>query len=276
MTKIKLKLSVFSLLIVSFLVLSCKDSLKQSATEDAKFSIEFEKYELANGLDVILHQDKSDPIVSVAIQYGVGSNREKTGRTGFAHLFEHMLFQESENVPQDQFFKKIQDLGGTLNGGTWKDGTVYYEVVPNNALETVLWLESDRMLALNINEKSLSVQQGVVIEEFKQRYLNQPYGDVWLLLRPLAFDVHPYKWATIGKQISHIEEATMQDKKDMSKYKNDTDKCIAMWKAYCTDSEGEKIPEGFLGRIKDRDSNIMNAIILGFFVQAVPGPVTQK
>ena len=100
---------------------------------------------VVHGIPVVLHQDKSDPIVSVAIQYGVGSNREKTGRTGFAHLFEHMLFQESENVAQDQFFKKIQDAGGTLNGGTWKDGTIYYEVVPKNAMETVMWMESDRM-----------------------------------------------------------------------------------------------------------------------------------
>ena len=129
MFKHSLKLAMVALVTFSFLMISCKDS---SSTENpsekmaTKLSIEFEKYQLENGLDVVLHQDKSDPIVSLAIQYGVGSNREKTGRTGFAHLFEHMLFQESENVPQDQFFKKIQDAGGTLNGGTWKDGTIYY------------------------------------------------------------------------------------------------------------------------------------------------------
>ena len=116
MNSIKISYFLFSLA-ATLLLTSCKES-KTADSDSAKLSIDFEKYELANGLDVVLHQDKSDPIVSLAIQYGVGSNREKTGRTGFAHLFEHMLFQESENVPQDQFFKKIQDAGGTLNGGT--------------------------------------------------------------------------------------------------------------------------------------------------------------
>ena len=148
MLKHSLKFTLLAVVAFSLFMISCNDATnaqKSSANTEIKLSIEFEKYQLKNGLEVVLHQDKSDPIVSLAIQYGVGSNREKTGRTGFAHLFEHMLFQESENVPQDQFFKKIQDAGGTLNGGTWKDGTIYYEVVPNNALETVLWLESDRM-----------------------------------------------------------------------------------------------------------------------------------
>ncbi|MCU0412888.1 MAG: insulinase family protein [Ignavibacteriaceae bacterium] len=103
------------------------------------------KYTLENGLQVILHKDKSDPIVAVAVLYHVGSNREVKGRTGFAHLFEHIMFQESQHIPQDQFFKKIQNAGGTLNGGTWNDGTIYFQVVPNNSLEMVLWMESDRM-----------------------------------------------------------------------------------------------------------------------------------
>jgi zinc protease len=132
MKKIIFKALLLPIVAVFVFATSCKNSA--TSNDNAKLSVDFEKYELANGLDVILHQDKSDPIVSLAVQYGVGSNREKTGRTGFAHLFEHMLFQESENVPQDQFFKKIQDAGGTLNGGTWKDGTIYYEPVPNNAL----------------------------------------------------------------------------------------------------------------------------------------------
>ncbi|MCB0278157.1 MAG: insulinase family protein, partial [Calditrichaeota bacterium] len=122
------------------LILACNQS---AGTGELK--IDFQKYTLANGLNVVLHNDKSDPIVSVAIQYNVGSGREVKGRTGFAHLFEHMLFQESENVPQDQFFKKVQNVGGTLNGFTNKDETVYFEIVPKNALETLLWLESDRM-----------------------------------------------------------------------------------------------------------------------------------
>ena len=121
------------LLSLAFLIVGC--NLKPSTT----FTIDYEKYILDNGLEVILHKDNSDPIVGVAIQYHVGSNREVPGRTGFAHLFEHMLFQESQHVGQDQFFKIIQSAGGTLNGGTNKDGTVYYEVVPKNALDIVLW-----------------------------------------------------------------------------------------------------------------------------------------
>ncbi|NTV84091.1 MAG: insulinase family protein, partial [Bacteroidales bacterium] len=112
--------------------------------EDKQVKIDYEKYKLSNGLDVILHIDRSDPIVALAVQYHVGSNREVKGRTGFAHLFEHMMFQRSEHVPEDQFFKLIQDAGGTLNGGTSNDATTYYEIVPKNALEKILWMESDR------------------------------------------------------------------------------------------------------------------------------------
>jgi len=144
---------------------------------EERFSVNYEKYTLPNGLDVILHQDKSDPIVAVAIQYHVGSNREKPGKTGFAHLFEHMMFQESEHVPQDQFFRKIQNAGGTLNGGTNKDGTVYYEVVPRNAVEMVLWMEADRMgyLINTVTKEAFANQQNVVQNEKRQNYDNRPY-----------------------------------------------------------------------------------------------------
>nr|WP_241077797.1 pitrilysin family protein [Flavimarina sp. Hel_I_48] len=185
-------------------------------TADASLSIEYEKYELDNGLNVILHQDKSDPVVSVAIQYGVGSNREKKGRTGFAHLFEHMLFQQSENVPEDQFFKTIQDAGGTLNGGTWQDGTVYYEVVPNNALETVLWLESDRMgyLENTITEAAFANQQEVVQNEKRQRVDNNPYGHTsWVIDKNLFPDGHPYSWQVIG-ELEDLQNATVADVKE--------------------------------------------------------------
>ena len=142
------------------------------------FTIDYEKYTLDNGLTVILHVDKSDPIVGIAIQYHVGSNRETPGRTGFAHLFEHMLFQESQHIGQDQFFKIIQNVGGTLNGGTNKDGTVYYEIVPKNALETVLWMESDRMgwLLSTVTQPAFENQQEVVQNEKRQRVDNRPYG----------------------------------------------------------------------------------------------------
>lgn len=199
MTNIHFKPWAYAMLSLLLLVFVSCDKLKgqEIDTSNPGLSIEFEKYELENGLNVVLHQDKSDPIVSVAIQYGVGSNREKKGRTGFAHLFEHMLFQESENVPQDQFFKKIQDAGGTLNGGTWQDGTVYYEVVPKNALEMVMWLESDRMgyLINTVTESAFANQQEVVQNEKRQRVDNNPYGHSgWVIDKNLFPDGHPYSW----------------------------------------------------------------------------------
>jgi len=204
-----LLVAIFSM---SLLFVSCK-SESSDTKEEAKLSVEFEKYELENGLDVILHQDKSDPIVSLAIQYGVGSNREKTGRTGFAHLFEHMLFQESENVGQDQFFKKIQDAGGTLNGGTWKDGTIYYEVVPKNAMEMVLWLESDRMgyFINTVTESAFYNQQEVVQNEKRQRVDNNPYGHTgWVIDKHIYPEGHPYNWQVIGELVD-LQNATVDD-----------------------------------------------------------------
>ena len=219
MLKHPLKLTMAAIAAFSFFIISCKDSSnnkKSSEKTETKLSIDFEKYQLENGLEVVLHQDKSDPIVSLAIQYGVGSNREKTGRTGFAHLFEHMLFQESENVPQDQFFKKIQDAGGTLNGGTWKDGTIYYEIVPNNALETVLWLESDRMgfLINTVTESAFYNQQEVVQNEKRQRVDNNPYGHTsWVIDKNLYPEGHPYNWQVIGELVD-LQNATIDDVKE--------------------------------------------------------------
>jgi zinc protease len=185
----------------------------------ATFSIENEKYTLENGLEVILHEDKSDPIVSVAIMYHVGSNREVVGRTGFAHLFEHMLFQESQHVPQDQFFKKIQNAGGTLNGGTWKDGTIYFEIVPKNALEMVLWLESDRMgwLLSTVTQEAFENQQEVVQNEKRQRVDNRPYGHTnYVIVKNLYPQDHPYNWTTIG-ELEDLANATVDDVRDFYK-----------------------------------------------------------
>ncbi len=173
--------------------------------------IKFDKFELDNGLKVIVHQDKSTPIVALNILYDVGARDEDENKTGFAHLFEHLMFGGSINIPN--FDEPLQRVGGTNNAFTSNDITNYYITVPKENLETAFWLESDRMMSLAFTDKSLEVQRSVVIEEFKQNYLNQPYGDVWLLLRPLAYQKHPYKWATIGKEISHIENATMQDVK---------------------------------------------------------------
>ena len=199
--------SIFALV----LTISCTEGTGNTSND--RLSVAFEKYELENGLDVILHQDKSDPIVSLAVQYGVGSNREKTGRTGFAHLFEHMLFQESENVGQDQFFKKIQDAGGTLNGGTWKDGTIYYEIVPKNAMEMVMWLESDRMgyFINTVTESAFNNQQEVVQNEKRQRVDNNPYGHTnWVLDKNIYPEGHPYNWQVIGELVD-LQNATVDD-----------------------------------------------------------------
>ncbi|MDG1475673.1 MAG: pitrilysin family protein [Vicingaceae bacterium] len=173
--------------------------------------INFEKFTLENGLTVIVHKDESTPIVAFNLLYDVGARDEDESQTGFAHLFEHLMFGGSVNIPN--FDEPLQKVGGTNNAFTSNDITNYYITLPKENLETAFWLDSDRMLSLAFTNKSLEVQRSVVIEEFKQNYLNQPYGDVWLLLRPLAYKNHPYKWATIGKEVSHIENATMDDVK---------------------------------------------------------------
>jgi len=173
--------------------------------------INFERFTLENGLTVLFHKDKTTPMAVVNVLYNVGARDESEEQTGFAHLFEHLMFGGSINIPD--FDTPLQLAGGENNAFTSNDITNYYEVLPKQNIETALWLESDRMLSLAFTDKSLEVQRSVVIEEFKQNYLNQPYGDVWMQLRPLAYQKHPYKWATIGKEIKHIEEATMEDVK---------------------------------------------------------------
>ena len=173
--------------------------------------INFERFTLENGLTVLFHKDKTTPMAVVNVLYNVGARDESEEQTGFAHLFEHLMFGGSINIPD--FDTPLQLAGGENNAFTSNDITNYYEVLPKQNIETALWLESDRMLSLAFTDKSLEVQRSVVIEEFKQNYLNQPYGDVWMQLRPLAYQKHPYKWATIGKEIKHIEDATMEDVK---------------------------------------------------------------
>lgn len=173
--------------------------------------IEFERFVLDNGLTLIVHRDKNTPIVSVNTLYKVGARDESPEKTGFAHLFEHLMFSGSLNIAD--FDAPLQRAGGQNNAFTNNDFTNYYVTLPKDNLETALWLESDRMLDLGFSPEGLEVQRKVVIEEFTQRYLNQPYGDLWLTLRPMAYQVHPYQWATIGKSIAHIEDATMDDVK---------------------------------------------------------------
>jgi zinc protease len=174
--------------------------------------ISFSEFTLENGLHVIVHEDPTVQIAVMNILYDVGSRDEREEKTGFAHLFEHLMFGGSVNIPN--YDEPLQMVGGENNAFTNTDITNYYLTVPAANIETAFWLESDRMLSLSFDPKVLDVQRKVVVEEFKQRYFNQPYGDVWLKLRPLAYEKHPYKWATIGKEISHIENATNADVKE--------------------------------------------------------------
>ncbi|WP_375580258.1 pitrilysin family protein [Marivirga tractuosa] len=174
--------------------------------------IKYNSFTLDNGLNVYVHEDKNKPLAVVNLLYDVGSRDEMPDKTGFAHLFEHLMFGGSKNIPN--YDEPLQRVGGENNAFTSPDVTNYYVTLPAQNIETAFWLESDRMMSLSFDPKVLEVEKSVVIEEFKQRYLNQPYGDLWLKMRPLAYEKHPYQWATIGKEISHIENATMDDVKD--------------------------------------------------------------
>jgi len=174
--------------------------------------IRFEKFVLQNGLRVIVHQDTSTPMAVMNIMYDVGARDEDPERTGFAHLFEHLMFGGSINIPS--YDSPLQMAGGENNAYTSNDITNYYIQLPAENLETAFWLESDRMLSLAFGEKSLDVQRKVVCEEFKEHYLNKPYGDVWHKMRELSYKVHPYRWMTIGKELSHIENVKLDDVKN--------------------------------------------------------------
>ena len=174
--------------------------------------IAFEKITLSNGLRVIVHVDRSTPFVAVNVCYHVGAKNESPSRTGFAHLFEHLTFGGTKHIRD--FDTPTQNVGGSNNAFTTNDITNYYITVPANNIETALWLESDRMVGPKFTKKGLDVQRNVVIEEFRQRNLNRPYGDTWHLLRDLAYKVHPYRWPTIGLTPQHIEEATMEEVKE--------------------------------------------------------------
>ena len=205
MKKLSFLLSILAVLVLA----SCQP-------KDPELKIDYEKYQLDNGLEVILHQDHSDPVVSLAVQYHVGSNREVLGRTGFAHLFEHMMFQRSENVPEDKFFEYIQNAGGTLNGGTGNDNTTYFEVVPKNAMEMILWMESDRMgyMINTVTEKSFAIQQNVVQNEKRQMVDNRPYGHTNdVICKALYPEGHPYSWQVIG-EMEDLQNATVADVKE--------------------------------------------------------------
>jgi predicted Zn-dependent peptidase len=171
--------------------------------------IQFDRFELANGLRVLVHEDNSTPMVAINVLYNIGSRDEHPNQTGFAHLFEHLMFGGSANIPD--FDDPLQMAGGENNAFTNSDYTNFYDILPVQNLETALWLESDRMLSLNFDDQVLDIERKVVVEEFKETCLNQPYGDSWHLLSALAYKVHPYRWPTIGLSPEHVESASMED-----------------------------------------------------------------
>ncbi|MEO5943037.1 MAG: pitrilysin family protein, partial [Ferruginibacter sp.] len=173
--------------------------------------IDFERFTLDNGLRLLVHEDKSTPMVVLNVLYDVGARDEDPGQTGFAHLFEHLMFGGSVNVPS--YDEPLQVAGGENNAFTSNDITNYHCELPAENAETAFWLESDRMLSLAFGKKSLEVQRKVVCEEFKEHYINKPYGDVWHKLRELTYTTHPYRWMTIGKELKHVEDATLKDVK---------------------------------------------------------------
>jgi predicted Zn-dependent peptidase len=218
--------------------------------------IKYNRFTLSNGLRVIVHTDKSTPLACINILYDVGARDEEPERTGFAHLFEHLMFGGSINIPS--YDEPLQRAGGENNAFTSNDLTNYYLTLPAANIETGFWLESDRMLSLAFSEKSLEVQRSVVIEEFKQRYLNQPYGDVWLLLRPLAYKIHPYLWCTIGKEIKHIEDAIIGDVKAFFKKHYTPSNAILVVAGNINQEHVKELAEKWFGTIPAQPRPIRN------------------
>ena len=238
-------LSLFILLIN----ISCQ---KNKHSETTSLSIPYEKFTLANGMDVILHLDKSDPIVAFAIQFHVGSGRETPGHTGFAHLFEHFMFSRSENVALGQFDQIIQNAGGSSNAGTGNDNTTYYEVVSKNALEKVLWLESDRLgfLTNAINKKALNIQQNVVQNEKRQYEDNAPYGYTdWVISKNLYPAGHPYNWTVIG-EMQDLFKASVEDAKTFHDKFYVPNNATVVLSGDFEPAEVKKLMEKYFGEIK--------------------------
>jgi zinc protease len=209
--------------------------------------VKFNRFILDNGLRVIVHEDHTTPMAVLNILYDVGARDEDPDKTGFAHLFEHLMFGGSVNIPV--YDEPLQRVGGENNAFTTNDITNYYITLPSANIETAFWLESDRMLSLAFSKKSLEVQRNVVIEEFKQRYLNQPYGDVWLKLRPLVYKKHPYQWATIGKEIKHIEDARMEDVKAFFTKHYNPQNAIMVIGGNVTTGQAKELAEKWFGPI---------------------------
>ncbi|WP_443938852.1 M16 family metallopeptidase [Pedobacter sp. MW01-1-1] len=220
--------------------------------------VDFNRFTLANGLKVLVHEDPTSPMAVLNILYDVGARDEDPEKTGFAHLFEHLMFGGSVNIPV--YDEPLQRVGGENNAFTSNDITNYYITLPAENIETAFWLESDRMLSLAFSEKSLETQRNVVCEEFKQRYLNQPYGDVWLKLRPLAYKKHAYRWATIGKELAHIEEATMADVKAFFKKHYNPQNAILVVGGDVKTEDVKRLAEKWFGSIPAGDKYVRSLV----------------
>ncbi|MGV8095319.1 MAG: M16 family metallopeptidase [Mangrovibacterium sp.] len=213
--------------------------------------IRFSRHKLSNGLQILIYPDHSTPMVAIDVCYHVGSKDEDSDRTGFAHLFEHLMFSGSKNIPD--YDNPLQQAGGENNAYTTTDMTNYYLTLPKANIEVGFWLESDRMLELAFSEESLNIQRNVVIEEFKQRNLNQPYGDVWALIRDLAYQVHPYRWPTIGKEISHIADASLDEVKSFFYRFYAPDNAVLILSGNVDEDECLRLAEKWFGPIPNRN-----------------------
>ncbi|HSC54413.1 MAG TPA: pitrilysin family protein [Phnomibacter sp.] len=209
--------------------------------------IHFEKFVLDNGLRVLVHPDHSTPMAVVNVMYDVGARDENPEQTGFAHLFEHLMFGGSINIPE--YDEPLQMAGGENNAYTTNDLTNYYIQLPVENLETALWLESDRMLSLAFSPESLEVQRKVVCEEFKEHYINKPYGDVWHHLRQLVYEKHPYRWMTIGKELKHVEDAQLEDVKAFFKKHYNPTNAILVVAGPVTTEQVKPLVEKWFGSI---------------------------
>ena len=220
--------------------------------------IAFNRFTLSNGLRVLVHEDNSTPFVVVNLTYDVGAKDEHPNRTGFAHLFEHLMFGGSQHAPN--FDQPLELAGATNNAFTNNDITNYYEVIPRENIETALWLESDRMQYLTINDKSLSIQQMVVIEEFKERYLNKPYGKTWHYLRDLAYTQHPYRWPTIGLTTEHIAEARLSDVKQFYERYYQPSNAVLTLAGNITFEEAKQLATKWFGDLENKHTYRRNLV----------------
>lgn len=218
--------------------------------------INYNEFELTNGLKVLVHEDKTTPIATFNLLYNVGSKNEYEKQTGFAHFFEHFMFEGSKNIKN--YDTEMQIAGGDNNAFTTSDLTNYYETLPASNIETAFWLESDRMMELDFNQKSLDTQISVVSEEFKENYINKPYGDMWHILSDMCYTKHPYRWPTIGYNLDHIANIKMQDTKDFFyKYYRPNNAVLTIAGGVKT-SEMERLAIKWFGEIEKGDNIIRN------------------